>query len=255
MSFTELVFLGGAGFLAGAVNGVAGGGSLISFPALLAVGNPAIAAAVTNAVAVLPGYAGGAIGYRRELAGQAPLIKAFAVVSMAGAATGATALLLSSEGFFRNIAPLLVLGATLLLAIQSRLTPFPRHTAGDTREHAPRYQRRGLALQYLSGIYGGYFNAGLGILILAVLGLHVDDNLQRLNALKAVLSFIVGTVAVVFFALFGPVVWSAAAVMAVTSFAGGHAGVAGARRISPTALRRVIVVYGLLISAYLAFRW
>ena len=248
MSLGEIALLGGAGFLAGAVNAVAGGGSLISFPALLAVGQPAVTANVTNAVAVVPGYLGGTIGYRRELQGQRRRAVGLAATSIVGAVCGAILLLVSSEKLFKAIVPFLVLFSAALLAAQplmSKLTRGPRRGG----EHTVRLHAMNLG----AAVYGGYFGAGLGIMLLAVLGLSIDDELQRLNALKGLLSLVIGLVAAAYFAIFGPVQWDAAAVMAVTSLGGGQAGVVLARRLDDRVLRWVVVAFGTAVGIALFF--
>jgi len=248
VSLGEIALLGGAGFLAGAVNAVAGGGSLISFPALLAVGQPAVTANVTNAVAVVPGYLGGTIGYRRELQGQRRRAVGLAATSIVGAVCGAILLLVSSEKLFKAIVPFLVLFSAALLAAQplmSKLTRGPRRGG----EHTVRLH----AMNFGAAVYGGYFGAGLGIMLLAVLGLSIDDELQRLNALKGLLSLVIGLVAAAYFAIFGPVQWDAAAVMAVTSLGGGQAGVVLARRLDDRVLRWVVVAFGTAVGIALFF--
>ena len=242
-----MALLAAAGFLAGAVNAVAGGGSLISFPALLAVGHPAVTANVTNAVAVVPGYLGGSIGYRRELRGQRRRALALAGTSAAGAVCGAILLLVSSERLFDAIVPFLVLFSAGLLALQPLLSRLAR--SRDSGENMLRLH----ALDFLAAVYGGYFGAGLGIMLLAVLGVSIEDDLQRLNALKGLLSLVIGIVAATYFAIFGPVEWDAAAIMAVASLGGGHAGVVPARRLDDRVLRWVVVAFGLAVGIALFF--
>ena len=240
----EVALLAGAGFLAGAVNAVAGGGSLISFPALLAVGYPSVTANVTNSVAVLPGYLGGSIGYRRELRGQRARAVALAATSVAGATAGAALLLLGSERTFERIVPFLILFSCALLAAQPALSRALRRPG---RENSLRLH----AMEFGAAVYGGYFGAGLGIMLLAVLALSIDDELQRLNALKGLLSLLIGVVAAAAFALFGPVDWGAAAVMAVMSLLGGQAGVLVARKLPETALRAVVIAFGVGVAIVL----
>jgi uncharacterized membrane protein YfcA len=247
VSLGEIALLGGAGFLAGAVNAVAGGGSLISFPALLAVGQPAVTANVTNAVAVVPGYLGGTIGYRRELAGQRRRAIGLAATSVVGAVCGAILLLVSSEALFKAIVPFLVLFSAGLLAAQPALARVSRRSAGG--ESSPRLH----AMNFAAAVYGGYFGAGLGIMLLAVLGLSIEDELQRLNALKGLLSLVIGIVAAAYFAIFGPVQWDAAAIMAATSLVGGQAGAVLARRLDDRVLRWVVVAFGTAVGIALFF--
>lgn len=237
-----------AGFLAGAVNAVAGGGSLISFPALLAVGYPSVAANVTNAVAVLPGYLGGSLAYRPELAGQRTRILSLSITSVAGAVLGAWLLIVSPARLFERIVPFLILLSCALLAAQPAISRILRPRRSGVDEHR---SIRLHAAQLAASVYGGYFGAGLGILLLAVLALNLRDSLQRLNALKGLLSLVIGAASVAYFAAFGPVAWSAAAIMAVASLLGGQAGVRAARRLSARWLRGLIVAFGVGVAAWL----
>ena len=244
----ELAALAAAGAAAGAVNAVAGGGSLISFPALVAAGHPPLVANVTNAVAVLPGYLGGSVAYRAELRGQRGRVRALAATSALGAAAGTALLLTTPASAFERLAPALVLAASLLLAAQPWIAARVGAPPGDGAG------RRRALLQpvvLVAAIYGGYFGAGLGVLLLAVLGLLLVDDLQRLNALKGALSLVIGAVAALSVALFGPVAWPAAGVMALGSLAGGHLGVGVARRMAPEALRRGVVVLGVAVAVAL----
>jgi uncharacterized protein len=242
-----IVLLAGAGFGAGAVNAVAGGGSLVSFPALLAAGYPSVAANVTNSVAVLPGYVGGSLAYRRELAGQSDRVRALAATSALGAAAGAALLLLTPASLFEAVVPWLILAACALLALQPR-------AAALVERHRDR-RGSGVALHaalFLAAVYGGYFGAGLGIMLLALLGVLLPDDLQRLNALKGVLSLIVAIVSALGFALFGPIAWDAALVVGTTSLAGGAAGVHVARRLPAPLLRGLVIVFGVAVAIALA---
>lgn len=252
MSAAHLILLSVAAFAAGAVNAVAGGGSLISFPALVAVGIPTLNANVTNQVAVLPGYLGGSVAYRDELRGQHRRVIPLLATTITGTVIGALLLIISSKQLFDVLAPILVLVAVLLLAAKPWLSRVAARRAGSTGRAHPG---PGLhAANFAASIYGGYFGAGLGIMLLAILAVGLEDSLQRLNALKGLLSLVVAVVAAVFFAIFGPVRWEAAAVMAVASFVGGHAGVGVARRISDETLRRGIIVIGLGVTVWLFTR-
>ena len=241
----ELALLAGAGLLAGAVNAVAGGGSLISFPALLGVGYPSVPANVTHTVALLPGYVGGTLAYRRELAGQGSRARALAVTSAVGGLAGAVLLNVSPPGVFEAIVPFLILLSCALLVIQPAASRYVERRGHQGRPAAVH------AGVLFSAVYGGYFGAGLGIMLLAALGAFLPDDMQRLNALKGLLSLVISAVAVVYFALFGPVAWAAAAVMAVTSLAGGQGGVRVARRLSAAALRWVVVAFGTAVALVL----
>lgn len=233
-----------AGLAAGTVNAVAGGGSLISFPALLGVGYPSVTANVTNSVAVLPGYLGGSLGYRRELHGQRGRALALAATSAVGAAAGSALLLLGSEQTFESIVPFLILFSCALLAAEPALS---KRVPRPERENSVRLH----VMEFGAAVYGGYFGAGLGIMLLAVLALSIDDELQRLNALKGLLSLLIGAVAAVSFAIFGPVVWEAAGIMAVASLLGGQAGVGVARRLPEAALRAGVIAFGVGVAAVL----
>jgi uncharacterized membrane protein YfcA len=244
----QVGLLAGAALVAGAVNAVAGGGSLISFPALLAVGYPALTANVTNSVALTPGYFGGTLGYRRELAGQRGRILALGVISAVGAVVGAVLLLISSAALFERIVPWLIFLACGLLAAQTRLARLvrerrPAEPAGADGHTAPLF-----AAQFLAAAYGAYFGAGVGIMMLAILGIFVADTLQRLNALKGLLSLLVAVIAAVAFALFADVRWVAVAVMAVASLVGGQLGVVLARRLNDQVLRWLVVAFGVAVG-------
>lgn len=247
----QLLLLAAAALLAGAVNAVAGGGSLLSFPALLAVGYPAITANVTNSVALTPGYFGGTLGYRRELAGQRPRILALGATSATGAVVGAVLLLVSSPELFEAIVPFLIFLACGLLALQPRLARLVRArrqddgnpAAGPDRHTGPLF-----ATQFLAAVYGAYFGAGVGIMMLAILGIFLSDSLQRLNALKGLLSLLISVVAAVWFALFAEVSWVAVAVMAVASLLGGQLGVVLARRLDDQVLRWLVVAFGVAVG-------
>ena len=238
-----VLLLAGAGFAAGAVNAVGGGGSLISFPALLAAGYPSVTANVTNSVALLPGYLGGSLAYRPELTQQRARIRTLAPTCVLGAAAGAALLLVSPASLFDAIVPWLILAACALLALQPRAAAFAqrrRERTGATWElHA------GL---FVATVYGGYFGAGLGIVILALLGALLPDDIQRLNALKGLLSLLVAAVSAVGFVLFGPVAWDAALVVGVACLPGGVAGVHLARRLPAPVLRAVVIAFGVAVA-------
>jgi uncharacterized membrane protein YfcA len=234
--------LAGAGFGAGAVNAIAGGGSLISFPALLAAGYAPITANVTNSIALLPGYLGGSLAYRRELAVQRERVRALALTSVLGAAAGAALLLVSPASLFEAIVPWLILAACLLLALQ------PRAAAIAQRSHRVRSPAVLHGSLFVATLYGGYFGAGLGIVLLALLGVLLPDELQRLNALKGLLSLLVAVVSALAFALFGPIAWDAALIVGATCLLGGVAGVRIARRLSAPVLRGLVVVFGVAVA-------
>jgi uncharacterized protein len=256
LELSQLLLLAGAALIAGAVNAVAGGGSLLSFPALLAVGYPALTANVTNSVALTPGYFGGTVGYRRELVGQRGRIVALGATSGLGAVVGAALLLVSSQALFERIVPWLIFLACGLLAAQPRLARLvrDRRPAQDADPGRPgpagvdSHTGALFAAQFLAAAYGAYFGAGVGIMMLAILGIFVADTLQRLNALKGLLSLLVAIVAAIAFALFADVSWVAVAVMAVASLLGGQLGVVLARRLNDRALRWLVVAFGTAVG-------
>ncbi len=253
MDWLEALGLVAAALFAGAVNAVAGGGSLISFPALVAAGYPAKTANVTNTVALWPGYLGGSLGYREELGNQRRRIVRLVVPSILGALAGSAILLSTSESAFEYIVPFLILFATGLTAFQGRLTELAeRHRmSARSAEHVPVLLLGGV---FLFAVYGAYFGAGLGILTFSVLSVLVPDDLQRLNALKGILSLLINAVAVFYFAAFGPVEWTPAALMAVGALAGGYMGAGVARRLGQDRLRAAVVLFGAAIAVILFVR-
>jgi uncharacterized membrane protein YfcA len=243
-----VALLGGAGVLAGGVNAVAGGGSLISFPALLAAGYPPVTANVTNTVALVPGYAGSVAGSRADLVGQSGRVRSLGLVSVAGAVLGSVLLLTTPSDVFRAVVPFLILLGCALLLAQPRLAKRVQQ-GGDARH--------GVLLQagvLLASVYGAYFGAGLGVVLLGLLGVFLAERLSRVNALKNVLSTVVNVVALVAFGLFGPVAWEAVLVLAVASLTGGYLGGRVAGRLPSTALRTAVVVYGVVVAVVLLLR-
>jgi uncharacterized membrane protein YfcA len=239
-----------AGLLCGAVNAVAGGGSLILFPALIASGLPTLAANVTNSVATWPGYVGGVVGFREELKGQSRRLFPLAMVSLAGSISGCALLLTTSTAAFDLVVPALVLFATLLLAAQPRL----KRWMAD-RAPTPNRPHRGLyPALFLATVYGGYFGGALGVIIIGALALTLADSLPRLNALKAALTLVDCSVSVVIFGLFGPVDWLAVAVAAPTCLLGGYLGARLARRLNEARLRAAVITLGLSVTIYLAWK-
>ena len=239
-----------AGFVAGAINAAAGGGSLVTFPALIAVGYPPLVANVTNNVAVSPGYATGAWGYRGELRGQRGRIAPLAAVSAFGSLVGVGLILVSSQRAFDGIVPFLVLAACALLAAQ----PAIGRKVGDRTGEGGRPGVGALVGQTLAAVYGGYFGAALGVAVLALLGLFFDDTLQRLNALKALLQLVIGGTAALGFALLTPVAWGAAGIVGPASLAGGLVGARLAKRVSDRVLRGGIIAYGVVAAVWLFLR-
>ncbi len=240
-----------AAFAAGAVNSVAGGGSLISFPALVAAGYGTKAANVTNAVALLPGYFGSTLGYRAELFSQRQKVIGMSIPGVLGALAGSVILLATPDSAFDLIVPFLIIFACVLLMLQERLAKF---AASHRKENAREFPLSLSIVVFFLAVYGAYFGAGLGIITLAILGILMPDDIQRSNALKGWLAFLVNLLAASIFAIFGPVEWAPAAVMMLAALAGGYLGVSLARRLGKTWLRRAVVVYGLVFAAVLLAR-
>ncbi len=247
------VGLAAAAFVAGAINAVAGGGSLVSFPALLAVGYPSKVANVTNSVALWPGYAAGSFGYRGELKRQRRRVVALVAPSRLGAIAGSAILLSTPQSAFDVVVPFLILFACGLMAAQDWLAGLSA-TKRIAARHADHVPPSLVLAIFVLAMYGAYFGAGLGILTLAVLGVLLPDDIQHSNALKGMLSLIINAIAVVYFALFGPVEWTPAAVMAAGAMAGGYLGVGIARRLGRRWLRIAVISYGLVVVAVLLVR-
>jgi uncharacterized protein len=243
----HLLLVAGAALLAGAVNAVAGGGTLLSFPALLLLGFPALTANVTSTIGLLPGYAGGSVAYRAELSVQRERVRWLGPISVVGAVAGAVLLTRTPNTVFAAIVPWLILAACALLLLQPVVSSRVRARRPVREQH--RSPLLAVA-QFLGGVYGAFFGAGLSVMMLAVLGLFIRDDLQRLNALKSILALIINVVAAIYFAFFGPVSWIAAAVMLPTSALGGFVGVALARRLSPTVLRTLVVAFGVAFALH-----
>jgi uncharacterized membrane protein YfcA len=254
----DALLLAAAGFGAGLVNGVAGGGTLLSFPALLAVGHPAVVANVTSSVGIWTGYLGGVAGFRREVAAQRDRVRALAPVALGGGLTGAVLLLVTPADLFEDVAPVLVLLACALFAAQPVLAGRLRARRAErgAASSRPAARRAGIPLPALVGtfaasIYGGYFGPGLGVILLAVLGLALDDELVRVNGVRGVLSLAVSSVTVVVFAIGADVDWADAGVLAVTALIGGYSGARLSRRLPVPVLRAVVIVLGVVAAAKL----
>ncbi len=236
------VFL--AGTAAGTINTVVGSGTLITFPTLLALGVSPVTANVSNNIGLFPGAVSGAIGYRRELEGQKPRLLRLGPASLVGGATGGVLLLVLPGDAFKAIVPVLILVGVLLVIFQpaiSRRVVARAEGRGGVPEHGAMWV---WVLVFLAGVYGGYFGAAQGVLLMAILGVGLQETMQRNNATKNVLSAIVNGVAAVVFALVADVDWTIVALIAVGSTIGGQLGATVGRRLSPLLLRAVIVVVG-----------
>jgi uncharacterized membrane protein YfcA len=244
----EYGLVGLSAVAAGIVNALAGGGSLITFPTLIAVGVPPVAANVTNTVALCPGYLGATIGQKKDLEGQKERIWRLLPVGAIGGVIGGILLLNTSERVFTALVPFLILLASGLLAFQDPLRAWLNRRQRVDNTDIPENWAIGPIL--LASIYGGYFGAGLSVIELAVLGLFLKDNLTRINALKQVLSLVVNVAAALFFLFSGPVIWSVAMVVAIGALIGGLLGGKLAGRISPSSLRWTVVTIGVTIAIF-----
>ena len=247
MSSVQLALLAVAAVVSGLVNALAGGGSLLLFPALLAVGFSPLAANVTNSVIQCPGYMGLALGSRQELRGQRRRVLSTAGVAVAGSLVGSLLLLVLPATVFDAVAPALVALASVLLGIQ----PWLARWIGEPEPDAPDRRMILLPSVFLAAIYGGYFGGALGVILIAVLALTAHDDLRTLNAAKGVLSLIIGAVTVVVFGIGAPVDWLVVALLAPTTLLGGFVGAKLAGRVPEPALRVAVVVLGLAVSIYL----
>jgi uncharacterized protein len=248
MDAADAVLLAAAGVTTGAINAVAGGGSLVSFPALLATGLSPLSANVSNLIATLPGYLSAAATSREELAGQRARVRVLAGAAGLGAIVGTTLLLVGPEDTFEALAPWLILLACALLAAQ----PFvARWVTRAPHQTAPTRLVVGVGV---ASIYGGYFGAGLGIVLLAALGLTLEEPLQRLNAIKQVLSLTVAVVSAIAVALFGPVSWSGVLLVGAGTMVGGRLGVGVARRLPDQVLRGLVIALGVTVAVVLLIR-
>ena len=248
MTLSHALLVAVCGTLAGAINAAAGGGTLISFPALLATGMAPVAANITSSVGLASGYIGGSVGYRAELRGQGGRALSLGITTVLGGLAGAVILLVAPAKSFKLVVPYLVLSSSLLLLVQPRL--------------AARVTRRRMAVVagqceitlplqlgvFISSVYGSYFGAGLGVLLLGVLGILINDDLQRLNGLKSLLSFIAKIVGVLVFVASGRVDWPFALILLVTAYAGGLWGARISRRLSPRVLRHAVVLLGVAVA-------
>jgi uncharacterized membrane protein YfcA len=247
LEWYQYILIGLAALAGGFINAIAGGGTLITFPVLTSVGIPAVVANITNTVALSPGYLGATIAQWDDLKSQKKRIWLFVPASILGGIIGGILLLNTGERLFRSLVPFLILLATALLAVGDPLRNMINR----------RLSLRGASLEHiqyailpvtLAAIYGGYFGAGLSVIVLAVLGFLINDSLTRLNALKQIISFSVNTAAAIFFIFSGKVNWSAAIVMAIFAILGGSLGGRLAGKIKPATLRWTVVTIGVIVA-------
>jgi uncharacterized membrane protein YfcA len=249
LSWLDLLVVLLAAVAGGALNALAGGGTFITFPVLTAVGLSPTVANITNTVALTPGYLGGTLAQRSDLQGQGRRVRIFLVVGVAGGFVGGFLLVSTKEKVFEILVPFLILGATVLLGFQDRIRGWVARRTLRREDPPADISLLALVLVFLASVYGGYFGAGLGIILLGVIGIGISDTLTRVNALKQSTSFCVNISAAMFFLFSGHVEWSAAVLMAAGALIGGTIGGRIAGRMSPVYLRRTVVGFGLAVSA------
>lgn len=248
---TESAILAAAAAAAGAINSVAGGGTIVSFPVAVALGLPPVVANATNAVALTPGSIASAFAYRREIGQDRPLLKVFLPPALIGAVAGAVLLLLTPQKLFDTIIPFLVLFATVLLFVQNLRPPV---VAKGGEWLVPQRPLVALAMQLLVGLYGGYFGGGMGIMMLALYSRMGGSDIHRMNGVKSVVGAAINGIASLAFVVAGAIDGPAALVMAAGAVVGGFAGGVVFRRVKPSIVRWIVVGIGLLISAVMAYR-
>jgi uncharacterized membrane protein YfcA len=244
----EIAAIFAAGIVAGTINTVVGSGTLFTFPVLLGFGYAPVVANVSNTVGLVPGSAAGAVGYRRELAGQGHRLARLAAASLSGGVLGAVLLLVLPASAFKAIVPAFIAIALVLIVAQPRISASLASRGKHKRDHAGWLATLGV---FAGGVYGGYFGAAQGILLMAILTLSVEDELQRLNAVKVVLTGLVNLVSGIVFIFAAHIAWAPAGLIAAGSLVGGIVGARAGRRLKPAALRAVIVVVGIAAIVHL----
>ena len=235
-----------AAFLAGAINSVAGGGTLVTVPTMIWLGIPAINANATSTVALWPGSLSGAVGFRRELAGADRGLYALLVPSLVGGLAGAILLNYTPPDLFERIVPILILFATCLFMAQEPLQRrFNLTTVRDARSHWLSWT---MAFQLMVGVYGGYFGAGIGIMMLAALSLMGHTDIHQMNGIKNLLAVAINGIAIIYLVFTDLILWPHALVMAIGAIAGGITGAGTARRIGRPAVRRIVIVVGFAMA-------
>ena len=243
-----------AAFLAGAINSVAGGGTLVSFPALIWLGLPSTIANATSTVAIWPGSVGGMIGFRDNLRGMERGMYALIAPSLAGGIAGAMLLRLTPTSVFDRIVPLLILFATCLFMAQDAVQRLLKIGSGTGTPRSRRWLWGALAFQLVVGLYGGYFGAGLGIMMLAALSIIGLTDIHQMNGLKNLLALCINGVAALYFVAKGMVYWPDVVVMAIGAIAGGVGGAGIAKRLGRVTVRRVVVAVGLVMAVKLMLK-
>ncbi|SNS62303.1 hypothetical protein SAMN06265795_104174 [Noviherbaspirillum humi] len=251
MEIWQILLVGVAAFCAGAMNSVAGGGTFFSFPALLSVGVPPVIANASNSVALWPASISGAWAYRTELARYRRYLVPMGIASFAGGVAGGLILLSTKDATFSKLIPWLLLFATLLFAFSGRISAFLRN---GKHEAKPGNSPASLLGQIVVSIYGGFFGAGMGILMLASLAMAGHDDVHEINAIKNLLSAIIYSVTVITFVIAGAVDWPYTVVMLITATLGGYWGATVARKIPAVWLRRFIIAVGFLLTIFYFYK-
>ena len=236
------------------MNSVAGGGTLVTFPALIFVGLPSIAANATSTVALLPGTLGSAAGYRNNVRTVRHWLRLFGPVSLLGGLIGGILLVRTPTNVFDALVPFLILFATILFMAQSIFNRFIGVSSESSHARSAAWKPGAIVFQFAVALYGGYFGAGIGILMLASLGLLGFENVHEMNTLKVILGFLINVVAAIYFIASGLISWPDAGIMAVGTIAGGYTGAHVAQRIPQAHVRRVISAIGLIISAVMFYK-
>jgi hypothetical protein len=249
-----LVFIFAAGFLAGMVNSVAGGGTLVSFPALVWMGRDPVMANVTNTMSLWPASLGAMYGFRRELGDSRHWMWLLIGPSLFGGLVGAVLLLQTPSKLFASIVPYLIFFATLLFAVQEPIARLLRQDAAPAHRKSRTWQVGAMSFQFAVGVYGGYFGAGIGILMLAALGLLGLTDIHQMNGLKNFFALAINLIAAVYFTFAGDVLWSDALVMAAGAVSGGYGGAGLARRLGRTFVRRAVIGIGMGMAVSMFFR-
>ena len=252
MSPAHLVAFGAA-FAAGAINSVAGGGTLITFPALIWLGLPSVTANATSTVAVWPGSLGGMWGYRREMGGLTAHSYVLIVPSVVGGIIGAVLLRMTPSHVFDRLVPALIVFATSLFMVQEPIQRLLKQTGG-AHAGSRRWVVGAIIFQFFVALYGGYFGAGIGILMLAALGILGYTDIHQMNGFKILLALFINGVAALYFIAMGMVSWPEAIIMAVGSIAGGYGGAGIAMKLGPKGVRRIVVIVGFSMALSLLIK-
>jgi uncharacterized membrane protein YfcA len=243
-----------AGCTAGLMNAIAGGGTLVTFPALIWIGLPPIIANATSTVALLPATLGSTVGYRKRIQHIAPWLRVFVPVSLIGGLLGGIFLVQTPSKMFDTMVPFLILFATILFMAHSSFSRFLGTQSVHRPQHSKKWLYGSMAFQFAVAVYGGYFGAGIGILMLASLGMLGFDDVHEMNTLKVILGFLINVVAAVYFIVSGLISWPDAFVMACGTIVGGYSGAHFAQRVPQRSVRSAITVIGLVISAVMFYR-